>query len=597
MTHRSIELTGPSPALTVDELDYLTASLKESVASAVAEIVPAEINKLMLGMERALCMLEAINGATAGLSAREGETTRQFERKTTPAPIAETTRQFERMTSPASIGETTRQFERMSSPAPVARVNTLEQVRDQLYLEILHASNSQASPPPERSQSIDRENSVVSPGKSNYVCQPVEEELPEGRNGTQAASASPLSNSRRVVPCATEDHLHDICAANARQRPLTLGVVSTNLQDMIVRKSCSVPSEIQTHRTVMPLLGCILQRGFVYRMGLLLAICMCVVIDVVCIFYYYSEPIDCFIHPFRDVAALIFAIAAAVSSRQLVQGQQHIEHMAVWAETRACSDAWRIVSRRKQRGLLAWWALALLSALSGDVAIIYESAQLEPKGHASFVLLCAREVCIYIVFLMSCSLLFSAAFIQCHIISALEVFIDVWSCELCEQRNFAECMVSWNTVQALIRRAGFSFENVFTVIQTCALLGCMVVAAQGISFALHPDWSWSGLLGLLLMLPLLLLSALAGSLLLQFSCITEKCSFLASLANQIMSDDSKDALDAGRHYLVRFLTASAAGIYVKGVRLDMQMVVNIVYFLAMAASAILGLAFRFSVSS
>ena len=63
--------------------------------------------------------------------------------------------------------------------------------------------------------------------------------------------------------------------------------------------------------------------------------------------------------------------------------------------------------------------------------------------------------------------------------------------------------------------------------------------------------------------------------------------FLAPLANQIMSDD---AMDAGRHYLVCFLTDSAAGIYVKGVRLDMQMVVNIVYFLAVAASGIFGLA-------
>ena len=131
-----------------------------------------------------------------------------------------------------------------------------------------------------------------------------------------------------------------------------------------------------------------------------------------------------------------------------------------------------------------------------------------------------------------------------HIISALDVFIDAWICELCHQRDFAEGVVTWNIVQALIRKAGSSFENAFITIQTISLIALVLVATQCISFVLEPDWSWSGMIDVRSTLPLLSLASLAGSLLLQCASITDKCSLLAPLVNQLTS--TTDAMDTGR---------------------------------------------------
>lgn len=577
-----------SGLFTATELESIKASLRDSVVRAVAEVVPAEMGKLSLNMERALSMLETIQEATAtpSLLAQKGEISEQSQKP-----------------------DRSQESERINNSPPI----TLEQVSDQLFHEILVAPPSQDLQSGQGGEEADARRSAsgrssksnrslatarrlpftqssgasrlqdYSEGKVDRVCPRLEEESPEVCDDSGRNSALQPTSSRRVVPyAASQDQLDTIFEVRREQRPKTLRAVDTSLRETIILKACSVASRLQAHHSVTPLSRCILQRGAAFRMGLFLSVLSCAAIDVVMIIENSAS-----INPSREVAALIFAVAAGFISKHLVQGQQHIEDMTRWAETQACSETWRIVSWKKQRWLLAWLALTLLCVLPSGVKIGCQVAKLEPKEDIDIALLSVHEVCIFIIFIVSSWWLFLAALMQCHIISALDVFIDVWSCNLCSHRNFAEGVVSWNTVQALIRRAGISFENIFTIIQTSALLGCVVVAGQALGFALHPELNWHDLYEITCILPLISLSALAGCLLVQSSCITEKCSVLAPLANQVMSDDP---MDAGRSYLVCFLTDSAAGIYVKGVRMDMQMAVNIIYFLALAASAIYGLA-------
>mmetsp|Transcript_7694 Transcript_7694/g.19052 ORF Transcript_7694/g.19052 Transcript_7694/m.19052 type:complete len:107 (+) Transcript_7694:1-321(+) len=72
--------------------------------------------------------------------------------------------------------------------------------------------------------------------------------------------------------------------------------------------------------------------------------------------------------------------------------------------------------------------------------------------------------------------------------------------------------------------------------------------------------------------------------------VTEKCLLAPALINSLASEGP--AINTERQYMVQFIAQSAAGFYVKGVRVTMPMVVKCAYLWFMAAFS---LAYRLEV--
>eukprot|EP00930_Biecheleria_cincta_P066976 TRINITY_DN5331_c1_g1_i8.p1 TRINITY_DN5331_c1_g1~~TRINITY_DN5331_c1_g1_i8.p1 ORF type:complete len:611 (-),score=109.06 TRINITY_DN5331_c1_g1_i8:103-1875(-) len=577
--------------LTEDELTFLSTTLKEAVVSAVMESIPAEIRNVEITVRRAMCMLEAISTTVNA-----------------PGVIVP------RTDTVNTIVESKRKTTEQSPSASCGLPNNLHQVREQLFLESMNPkrspskSRSSEEVIPRRSLSDSsvkepekpRSHSSSSGGQGGGQQLSCNEEPPSQVNSAAAAkrlekrslgssgknadiefsnvgaiSSSP-GNPSRVVPC-------DDTAGQMSEKIMnrkTTSAASQTVQEKIIHTSCASLPRSATHDRSMPLAMLIIRSSFLCRMGLLLTVLLRAAL-IVTLSLKYSLPVD----PLRDLPAFIFAIVAGVSSKQLAQAKQFIDHATSWAVKTASTGTWLTASQRKQRWLLVWWASTLLSMVVCQAVNFHRLMKFGHDDDLQAGCLWASEILTCLIYFVSITLLVPAAFLQCRIISALDVFIDVWSCDLCEHRDFADGVVTWNTVQALIRKAGASFANMFITIQVCALLGCMVLATQGITFVLQHDRSWLDITGTL---PLLLLASLAGCLLLQCAWITDKCAILAPLINQI----STAAMDEARQYLARYLTDSAAGIYVQGVRLDMMMVVNILYFLAVTAFGFFGVVLR-----
>eukprot|EP00930_Biecheleria_cincta_P007514 TRINITY_DN10873_c0_g3_i1.p1 TRINITY_DN10873_c0_g3~~TRINITY_DN10873_c0_g3_i1.p1 ORF type:complete len:485 (+),score=90.57 TRINITY_DN10873_c0_g3_i1:3-1457(+) len=288
--------------------------------------------------------------------------------------------------------------------------------------------------------------------------------------------------SRRVMPCPPQD-VHDDSFDFQPRRKLqqSARAVSIGMQDSIISTSLALvaatASEVQ--HADMPFFACILRRSFPCRMSILLLFLVGTALRIA-LWIKDLTPM----HPVRDLVALFLAIAGGCSSKQLAEAKLLMTQVANWAEVNGIGDAWLAATRKKQCWLLVWWMLSLLVVVPGETAVI---CRLMEAGNVDkFWMGCALagEMATCLVFVLASTLLLSAAFVVCRIISALDVFVDAWSCALCEHRDFTEGIVSWNVIQALIRQAGVSLGGVFTTIQSFALLGCVAVAVRGTSFAL-----------------------------------------------------------------------------------------------------------------
>eukprot|EP00930_Biecheleria_cincta_P071795 TRINITY_DN5925_c0_g1_i1.p1 TRINITY_DN5925_c0_g1~~TRINITY_DN5925_c0_g1_i1.p1 ORF type:complete len:580 (+),score=102.70 TRINITY_DN5925_c0_g1_i1:45-1742(+) len=552
-TRSSQPVIGNSAQVTADQLDHIVAALREAVADAVGGSMLAATQKLELQLQTTLSSrLESINFAAGNPRVVKEEDAR-------------------------SSG---------SQKSGRKALNTLEQVSDQLFCEALGDRSQPCMSPKIGESSSSKLNSAASSKKyRERQCEQPNlgsSQREDGANGTLSnvgAHSQVVGKPCQVVPCELE---HNVGAMVVKERrSSTLASTCSFVQDFIITDSCKAVPESQAHLVRVPLIDCVIRKSFRCRMVLFFTALLHAGLLLV-LWLQYSAPID----PLRDSAAWILAIAAGVSSTQLTRATEFIEHATCWAVENASTETWVISSRKKQRWLLVWWAFSLLSVASGLDRVTQVEVEHDDLRSAC---LWASRITTWLIITLSSTLLIIAASLQSHIISALDVFIDAWSCELCDKWDFAEGVLTWNTAQALIRRAGSVFENAFITIQTASLLGLVLVATQWISFVLQSDWSWSGLVDIHCTLPMLWLASLAGSLLLQCASITDKCSLLAPLINQITTD----AMDTGRQYLVRYLSDSAAGIYVQGVKLDMMMVANIVYFLAVAVSGFFGFAIRF----
>eukprot|EP00930_Biecheleria_cincta_P071426 TRINITY_DN5893_c0_g2_i2.p1 TRINITY_DN5893_c0_g2~~TRINITY_DN5893_c0_g2_i2.p1 ORF type:complete len:622 (-),score=84.70 TRINITY_DN5893_c0_g2_i2:92-1957(-) len=603
------------------ELDCLGTGLVRAVKTAVAEVLAAEIQDLKLDVGKAACMLEKLVSTLE----RERRSNNRAVRpvRSQPGTSMSDLPRIGRAQSSSSQGAASQG--KTGRGAAGLELVTLEMVSDKLFHEILNGSSHNSGDPdlsavvgPQSEHSSQSSRS----SRSRQSCDqqlvlPGTEEAPAPMGSSVEVQEHPATSSSKralplpgsVMPSLPDDgqsnNIFDIADlaspnSNGRYRVTTdstkrsANLVSQRMQSKII-EPYTQQNGLGDYTSFTPVVGCILKSSRRWSCMLLLTAVLFAGMRVALLAS--GDSIKTFL--VRDLAVVVFTIAAGISTRQRPEARTYTESIAQWAQASQCVEDWGSASRRKQRMFLIWWCTAMALVLSTEAVLASQyisSPSLQPTGILEISFWAGYEFASLVALLLSSSLLLAVSCVQCHIISGLNVFIDEWSCDLCDQRDFSQGVLTWNTVQALIRRGGSSIENAFATIQICALAGSIVVAMKMITLASDPALrmeslaTLAGITELTTSLPLLMLAALAGLLLLQCAGITEKCAILPPIANQIMTG----AIDAGRQYLVQFLNDSAAGIYVKGVKLDMLMVVNIGYFLCVAFSALAGLAMRFS---
>jgi hypothetical protein len=170
-------------------------------------------------------------------------------------------------------------------------------------------------------------------------------------------------------------------------------------------------------------------------------------------------------------------------------------------------------------------------------------------------------------FSLSSSAFLGVALAIVHVSTGLISGVDCY-CDDMVCCNFSESSHNWNVLQALLRKASTVLDPAFVVLQTTAL-ALLVIASAG---ALLPHEHVNPWHALSLVFP----PCIAFRVFFKVSDITEKCVRMPSLINSFASG-TDEFVDMRVHYLVEFITYSAAGFYVWGVRISKAAAMKLAY--------------------
>jgi len=163
-----------------------------------------------------------------------------------------------------------------------------------------------------------------------------------------------------------------------------------------------------------------------------------------------------------------------------------------------------------------------------------------------------------------------------HIILGLEFALDAFCLRFIENGDLPRCVVDWNVVQAILRRSAHTMEACFLGMQTSALMALLVASAEAWRRA-HDMCLAQWAMFLFEQIPFLLMSSSALVLFFKAAAVTEKCYRVPPLVNSQIR--SPVYIDHERQYAVAYITNSAAGFYVKGVRLTAGLALKLTYLL------------------
>ncbi|CAK0899935.1 unnamed protein product [Prorocentrum cordatum] len=135
----------------------------------------------------------------------------------------------------------------------------------------------------------------------------------------------------------------------------------------------------------------------------------------------------------------------------------------------------------------------------------------------------------------------------------------------------------WNLLQAVLRKVSGAAEKTFLAVQStaAALLTGVILAGQGSLMAGNlGDLAWQFSAALLVVGVMFIFFKAAE--------VSERCMRMPSVINSLNFGES---VDTRRHYLVQFMSYSAAGFYVGEVRLTAAMVLKLTYLCCILAFA------------
>eukprot|EP00811_Abedinium_folium_P031717 NODE_5183_length_1800_cov_3.346683.p1 GENE.NODE_5183_length_1800_cov_3.346683~~NODE_5183_length_1800_cov_3.346683.p1 ORF type:complete len:435 (+),score=53.89 NODE_5183_length_1800_cov_3.346683:84-1307(+) len=167
-----------------------------------------------------------------------------------------------------------------------------------------------------------------------------------------------------------------------------------------------------------------------------------------------------------------------------------------------------------------------------------------------------------------------------HIFCGLELAIDMYCARLFETKDFGKGAAEWNILQALLRKSASTIDSCLLAVTT-AMVGLLVLA--GVEILTGSDDGR-------VQAPLWWVSCLPMMALTLYTCfraaaITEKCQRVPALVNSW--DFGGEGFEIIRQYTVRYITDSAAGFYVKGVRINALMALKLAYVFGTVMFALL----------
>lgn len=165
------------------------------------------------------------------------------------------------------------------------------------------------------------------------------------------------------------------------------------------------------------------------------------------------------------------------------------------------------------------------------------------------------------------AVILSLCYAMAHACRSLSVMIDEFCCDVVNKKRPREVAHLWNLTQAVLRKASTSVET--CVLALCAVMAFTVpmllmdVSLWGARIASNPSF----VAGLLIVCGILYVLVVAAT-------ISEKCARVPSLVNAVSFGSGTDR---ARQRTVDYITSSAAGFYIFGLRLTMGMVLKLMY--------------------
>jgi len=177
---------------------------------------------------------------------------------------------------------------------------------------------------------------------------------------------------------------------------------------------------------------------------------------------------------------------------------------------------------------------------------------------------------------------------QLHISCALEIAVDMYCVRFFDDRYLPSGIMEWNVLQAMLRRSARTVEMCFLALNTAVLGLLMLTGVQvvdsGLEVVLDPREP-GGQIAALWCAWVLPPVGLVFFTVFSAAAVTEKCNRVPSLVNSWHFGESEP--DRDRPYIVQHIAQSAAGFYVKGVRLSTVVPMKLTYLFGLLAFTLL----------
>eukprot|EP00747_Dinoflagellata_sp_TGD_P140622 gnl/TRDRNA2_/TRDRNA2_176030_c0_seq1.p1 gnl/TRDRNA2_/TRDRNA2_176030_c0~~gnl/TRDRNA2_/TRDRNA2_176030_c0_seq1.p1 ORF type:complete len:488 (+),score=50.90 gnl/TRDRNA2_/TRDRNA2_176030_c0_seq1:3-1466(+) len=255
--------------------------------------------------------------------------------------------------------------------------------------------------------------------------------------------------------------------------------------------------------------------------------------------------------------------------------------LETYSNRHGITDMWANAALKRCMVVVAVWLCSIVLHLCSFVLVEVDAPGI-PQGHLAKAtyFLCFFLVSGIFVALVSC---------QLFVFSMLGIMIDHFCTQKFVDLPVSHAIADWNIIQAILRRATGAFDSCFLVTQTTALAVLLVSAVQLVQapWVRHEiDLGHFHVLAAIL-LPPVLLALGAGGLFYTAATITEKCSRVPALLNSVMFNSRDELIDQKRQCLVQYITSSAAGFYIKEVRLSAGAALKLMYTIGLGGFAVL----------
>lgn len=270
---------------------------------------------------------------------------------------------------------------------------------------------------------------------------------------------------------------------------------------------------------------------------------------------------------FYAIGCLVSLLSLRITKIENLLGPQD-RVLDIYAKRFHCLDEWRTVSfRRLIFGMILGATMVcsrVFSVAAGCPAALGGSGANESvTGILGFALVSL--------------LMFALTFCKLHVCCGLEMFVDKFCYRFFEDKDIGKGIDEWNVVQALLRRSAQALEACFLAFGT-SVLAVLLLIGMGI---FHGDRGfqvsesnaqcrilWCGWLSPPVMMVIFITFKSAS--------VTEKCRRVPALVNSWTFQNSLK-VDQGRQYVVEYIEHSAAGFYIRGMRLSTIMALKLCY--------------------